>query len=128
MDHQEAAEAYRSSAIENAPPIKIIRMLYQGAINYLAKAIQEDAKDPKSQFLDLVHRSEDIVCELRLALNHEHNLKVSTELESLYLFIESQHLKACAERDTKHLEGARKVLITLLDAWTNVELTTAKSV
>ena len=32
------AQAYQSAAIENAPPLKVIRMLYAGALRFLGQA------------------------------------------------------------------------------------------
>ncbi|MCP3914792.1 MAG: flagellar export chaperone FliS [bacterium] len=122
MDVQAAAQAYRSSSIENAPPIKIVRMLFEGAIRFLDRAAKEDPSDPKSEFVNLLHRTDAIVSELRLAIDHSAETEVTGNLEALYLFCETEIGRASLDRSTEPLVGARDVLVTLLSAWRQVEI------
>ena len=75
MDPRAAADAYRSSSIENAPPIKIVRLLYQGALRFLDQAAREDPSDPTSGFLNLIGRADAIITELRLGFGHRSALR-----------------------------------------------------
>ena len=123
MDPRAAADAYRSSSIENAPPIKVVRLLYEGALRFLDRAALEDPADPGSDFLDLVGRADAIITELRLAIDHSLGATEMTQnLERLYLHCEDELGKACLERTTERLPAVRGVLVTLLDAWKRVEL------
>jgi len=122
MDNNAAASAYKQNAIENAPPIKIVRMLYQGAIRFLDQACQQDPHDPKSKFNDLVHAADRIVSELRLALEFEMGEEVGENLERLYLFVESSLGQAMIKREIEPLRESRKILMTLLEAWNGVEI------
>ena len=87
MDERTAAEAYRHAALENAPPIKVVRLMYQGALRFLDQALGEDPAEAGSRFSELVQRVDAIVSELRLALDPEHDPKVCHDLEQLYLFV-----------------------------------------
>ncbi len=122
MNSESAARAYREEAITSAPPIKLVRMLYQGALRFLDKAIESDPNDPQSAFVDSLGRVDAIVTELRFALQKDHAPDVSNSLESLYLFVESQLLQAQVQRSCEPLPHARKVLATLSDAWGRVEM------
>ena len=122
MNPKSAAEAYRNDAIGNAPPIKIIRMLYQGAIRFLDQAAREDAADPQSSFVVFLGRADDIVTELRCSLAAEQAPELCAELERLYLFVESQISTAMTDRSIEPIEPARNVLATLLDAWKTIEV------
>lgn len=122
MDHRAAADAYRHSSIENAPPIKIVRMLYEGALRFIARAEAEDAGDPRSEFLRFVGRADAIVTELRLALDHSVGGEISANLEALYLFCEDEFARAGLERSSEPLAGVKRVLEVLLDAWQRVEV------
>ena len=42
MNPHSAASAYKEALYENAPPLKIVHMLYEGAIRFLAQAEQVD--------------------------------------------------------------------------------------
>ena len=126
MDNHAAANAYKQNAIENAPPIKIVRMLYQGAIRFIDQACEQDPEDPKSQFNDRVHAADRIVSELRLALDFEQGAEVGENLERLYLFAENCLAQAMIDRTAAPLAEARSVLTTLLEAWNEVEVETGR--
>jgi len=122
MDSKAVAEAYRQGSVENAPPIKIIRMLYQGALRFLAEAI---GADPNSiVFRDRVSRTDQIVTELRLALVADPDPALCENLEKLYLFVESCLIEAMSELSTEPLVKARGILSVLGDAWEQVEIST----
>lgn len=122
MSSPHAADAYLRSSIENAPPLKIVRLLYQGALRFLDQALAADPKDPKSPFTHLVGRADAIVTELRLAIDHSVGSDVTRNLERLYLFCEDQLGRAGLERSHAPLVAARDVLVVLLDAWKRVEV------
>lgn len=123
MDPRAAADAYRSSSIENAPPIKIVRLLYQGALRFLDQAAREDPSDPTSGFLNLIGRADAIITELRLAIDHSVAApEVTQNLERLYLYCEDELGKVSVERSAERLPAVREVLATLLDAWQHVEV------
>jgi flagellar protein FliS len=127
MDQRAAADAYRRASIENAPPIKIVRMLYQGAVRFLQQAEEVDPSDPNSPFLDLLERADAIVTELRLSIDHTAGADMTADLERLYLFCEDELGRAGLERSTAPLPGVRSVLNVLLDAWQRVEVETSTS-
>lgn len=123
-----AAEAYLSSSVENAPPIKIVRLLYQGAIRFLGQAALEDCRDPRSKFIKLLSDADAIVAELRLSLDRSAGSPdVVENLESLYLFCEGEIQQAMLDRSAEPLGGAKAVLETLLEAWSKVEVEAARA-
>lgn len=123
MDPRAAADAYRNSSIENAPPIKIVRLLYEGALRFLDQAAREEPSDPTSRFLHLVGRADAIITELRLAIDHSVDApEVTKNLERLYLYCEDELGKVSIERTAERLPVVRNVLATLLDAWKHIEV------
>ncbi|MDA1263456.1 MAG: flagellar export chaperone FliS [Planctomycetota bacterium] len=123
MDPRAAADVYRNSSIENAPPIQIVRLLYEGSLRFLDAALREDAEDPHSKFCHFVGRADAIVTELRLAIDHSVDAPEVTEnLERLYLFCEAELGQSGYERDASRLPGVQQVLRILLDAWRHIEL------
>ncbi len=123
-----AAEAYLNSSVENAPPIKIVRLLYQGAIRFLGQAALEDSQDPRSGFIKLLSDADAIVAELRLSLDPSAgNEDVVANLERLYLFCEAEIQRAMLDRSQAPLPGAKAVLETLLEAWSKVEVEAARA-
>lgn len=121
MDSRSAAGAYREAAFENAPPIKIVRMLYAGALRFLDQAAAESPGGPGSRYADLLVRADAIVTELRVSLRKEHAPAVAENLEQLYLFVEERLRAAQRTQDPAHITQARKVLAELQAAWSQVE-------
>ncbi len=118
-----AAEAYLASSVENAPPIKIVRMLYQGAIRFLMQAGAERPDDPRSRFIEHCASADAIVSELRLSLDPDQaDAQVVENLQQLYLFCERGIQEAMVERSVAPLESVKRVLGTLLEAWQHVEV------
>lgn len=121
MKASQAAEAYRTSTIENAPPVKVIRLLFEGALRFLDQAASLDPKDTAQPFASLVGRVDDIVVELRLCLEEDAAPELSENLERLYLYCEDELGRAIVDRDLAPLDRVREVLLILLDAWRQVE-------
>jgi flagellar secretion chaperone FliS len=122
MDQRHVASAYREASFENAPPIKIVRLLYVGALRFIDQAANEDARDPRSKFAYNVTRADSIVAELRLSLRKDLAPDVADNLEQLYLFVEERLHDAMRAQDKRPLEDARRVLANLQDAWKQVEV------
>lgn len=122
MQQRSSAQAYLAASIENAPPLKIVRMLYQGGLRFIDQAIVAHAEGDLPLFNTYVGKAESIVNELRSSLDREQAPEMAVQLEGLYLFAFSRLIDAIANADTQPLEEAREVLAVLLDAWNELEL------
>jgi len=119
MDHRSAADTYLQSSLENAPPVKIVRLLYEGAIRFLGRAVARPTTDPeRGRWLG---RGDAIVKELRCSLDHEPASDLSRNLEQLYLFVEDRLMTARTQEGDESIEQAISILSTLLDGWRHVE-------
>ena len=119
----QAAEAYLTASVENAPPIKIVRMLYQGALRFLLQAEAEDPRNPHSAFIEHCSSADAIVAELRLSLRDDLGGEdVVQQLKGLYLFCEAEIGRSMLDRTAEPLPGVRTVLGKLLEAWQHVEV------
>lgn len=123
MNHRDIASTYKQAAIESAPPIKIVRLLYEGAIRNLERARRLEVDTDMLAFTDLVLKADAIISELRLCLDPKPNPEVAEQLTGLYLFCESELTRALSEEDAGPLDGALSVMRTLLDAWKQIEVT-----
>lgn len=126
MDPHSAAATYRTATFENAPPIKIVRMMYQGAIRYLEDAAALDPASEGIAFRDLLGKAEAVVIELRISLDGDAAPEVSTSLEQLYLFVEDKILEARDSSTTEPIEAACSILRTLGSAWSEIEVSADK--
>lgn len=122
MRTQDAANTYRQESVENAPPIKILRMLCAGALRFMDRAAACDPQDPGSQFVHFVYKAEGIVTELRLTLDPEVAPEFVANMRELYLFVDAELQKALVERSVEPIVDARKVFARLAEAWSEIEV------
>jgi flagellar protein FliS len=107
--------------IESAPPLKIVWLMYEGALRFLRKAEETVSGSPRV-YRDALQRADAIVAELRCTLDHEAGGEIAAQLEQLYLFVEQQISEALLQTDTQPIADARAVLERLLDGWKRIEL------
>jgi flagellar protein FliS len=124
-DPRSVALAYRQATVENAPPIKIVRLLYEGAIRFLDRAVAADPVDAQGGFATACSRADAIANELRCSLDHTVEPATSHDLDRLYLFVQDRIAKAVIDRTGEPLPAARHVMATLLEGWTQVEVETS---
>ncbi|MEM7306762.1 MAG: flagellar export chaperone FliS [Planctomycetota bacterium] len=117
-----AADAYRQATFENAPPIKIVRLMYQGAMRFLDEALTMGAEADPTRFRDRLNRAEAVIVELRISLEPDYAPELCRELERLYLFAEDAIHQAIQSGDVEPLYGAKRVLSSLFEAWQEIEL------
>lgn len=122
MNTRNAAATYKQESVENAPPIKILRMLYAGALRFIDRAANCDPADPASEFVHWTYKAEAIVSELRLSLDADQAPEFAANMADLYTFVEHRLHEALAQRRTEPLADARGVLAKLADAWSEVEV------
>lgn len=113
---------YKQISLENAPPIKIVRLLYEKAIQHMERLRRLDPVQQASDFNATVDKADAIVVELRLSLDPAHAPQIAANLESLYLFVEERLSLALAERSTDALGPAVDVMRDLLGAWRSIEI------
>lgn len=122
MTQNSAAAAYRSTSFETAPPLKVLRLLYAGAMRFLDQALACDIQTEPVDYNQGLSKAGAIVCELRCSLDSSHSEELAEQLESLYSFIEERLGTAALDKDKQAARDARKVLETLKDAWDKLEL------
>jgi flagellar secretion chaperone FliS len=122
-----AADRYLEDAVENAPPVKLIRMLYEGAVKFLDRGVACAQTGNRAGFIHWLSRSNAIVTELRLSLIPVEGSDIAPNLDALYDFCEERLLAAMEAGQPEPALEARKVLATLLEAWQHIELSAGQS-
>ena len=111
---------YRHNEIATSSQGKLIIMMYEGAVKFVNLAIEGvDNKDLSKKGI-YINKTHDIINELSLALDMKGGGEVAQKLEALYQFILHQLTLANFKSDRKPLESILKVLIPLLEEWTEL--------
>lgn len=108
---------YRSTQISTADRIKIISLLYDGAINFLNQSkIKMQEHDLKSKGVYLTKASR-IVSELNGALNTNIDKELTSNLQRLYEFVNLKILEANMNNNPASIDDSIKILKTLKEGW-----------
>jgi flagellar protein FliS len=110
---------YQKINISTADPVRIIVLLYEGAIQNLNQTARLFGKDNETASAKLA-RTLEIINYLRSALDHEKGGEVAFNLERLYDYMRDTLAEANTKRDTAKVQEVIKLLQTLLEGWRGI--------
>ena len=112
----EGYKNYREVEIETASGLRLVVMLYAGAIKFLNIA----KEGIKSKKLDIANnniiKAQDIISELMTSLNFEAG-EIAHNLYSLYLYMNRRLLESNIEKNSDIINEVLNLLNTLKGAW-----------
>ena len=123
MSYADAAAAYRRNAILTASPEKVIKLLYDGAIQNLERSRIGLSDSSTSHSADVgiaLGKAISIIGELKSALNHEVGGEIAQNLELLYEFSTDQISEANISRTAAPVNNTLQVLRTLKEGWDGI--------
>jgi flagellar protein FliS len=121
MNSNRVARQYRELAIKAATPIGLVILLYDMAIESLARAIREmDAGNIEARTAELNHAMA-VITELQRSLNFEQGGEVAKRLTDLYDVSRNKILEANIKSSKEIVERLSGVLASIRDAWQIVE-------
>jgi flagellar protein FliS len=108
---------YKRTEIETAPPLKLLLMLYDGAIarcESAAESIREG--DHEAAHRGLI-KAQDILTELMVSLDPEAAAAPIRELFGLYEYMHRLLVQANIRKETSPIEEVVQILSDLREAW-----------
>lgn len=112
----EGFQNYREVEIETASGLKLVVMLYQGAIKFLNIAKESNSFKRYDVVNTNIIKAQDIVSELISSLNFEAG-EIAHNLYSLYLYINRRLLEANIQKNMAIIDEVTGLLQTLKEAW-----------
>ena len=106
MRNQSAASAYKQTTYDSAPPLKIVHMMYEGALRFIGQAQAMDPAGDAKEFDQILQKAAAVIFELRVSLDHEAAPELCRDLTALYLFSEDRIRMALFDRSTEPLTAA----------------------
>jgi flagellar secretion chaperone FliS len=117
---QQQAGAYRTTEVNTADSIKVVSLLYDGAINFIQAAkLKIGERDIAGKGL-YIGKATSIVAELSAALNMEAG-EIAGNLRKLYDFVLDRLFQANLKDDPDACDDAERVLQELRGAWKEIE-------
>ena len=112
--------SYQKVQVETTDSIKLIVMLFEGAVNFLEQAKRRMAENRMGDKGVLINKVVAIVSELQSTLDMEKGGEVAAGLDRLYGYMVARLIEANADSDPEILTEITGHLRTLRNAWTSV--------
>lgn len=111
-------QAYKKNSVFTATPQELTLMLYEGAIKFSNKAIDELEKNNLQDAHNHMIRVQDIIVELKVTLDKKYDIAI--EVEKIYEFIIQLLVEANMNKDKNKLEDALGLIREFRDLWKEV--------
>ena len=119
-----AYESYLENEVLTADPVKLVQLLYRGALEAIGNARRSLASRDIPCRSKAITKALNILNELIQSLDHDNGGELSLNLLRLYDYVQRLLLDANARQADAPLAEAERLLCTLFEAWhtlTNAE-------
>lgn len=113
--------AYREDEILNADPVKLVQMLYGGALEATGAARQHLASGSIRERSRQITKAWQILYELACSLDRQQGGEIGQSLAGLYAYMQGRLLEANVQQSDAPLAEVESLLTTLGDAWHGVK-------
>ncbi|HPQ69754.1 MAG TPA: flagellar export chaperone FliS [bacterium] len=110
-------QSYQSTEINTANRLKVLIMLYEGAVRFTKRAIEAINEGKIAVKGEMISKTLAIVGELQSTLDHSHAPELASNLDRLYTFIQDRLKEGNVNNDAAALEDALKIIKVLHSAW-----------
>ena len=117
------SQAYKKAAVSTVDQRKLIIMLYDGAIKFLAIAIEKMKKNDRYEAHKNLIRGKSIIAELLASLNLEEGGEIAQNLQRLYTYMFNELIEANLENDPDRVAAVIPLLKELRLGWQGLEKT-----
>ncbi|HET8549349.1 MAG TPA: flagellar export chaperone FliS [Bryobacteraceae bacterium] len=116
-----AYETYRESEILSADPVRLIELLYHGAVDAVREARMFLRAGDIEARGRAVSRASAILLELAASLDSERGGDLSRNLAELYVYMHGRLSTAHLTQTEDPLAEVEKLLVTLLEGWNTLQ-------
>jgi flagellar protein FliS len=114
-----AKTAYTASAVMTATPERLVVMLFEGALSFLARASAASRAGNAVRCRENVRRTIAIIDELNVTLDMSRG-DIPERLRSIYLFCKRQLLEAASSNDPDTMDTVSRLLGELHEAFAEI--------
>ncbi len=110
-------DRYLEEEVLGADPVRLIELLYRGAIDALRAARKHLEEGRIRERAREINRAWGILQELTQSLDHTQGGEISGKLAALYAYMQTRLLEANAKQSGAPIEEVEALLSTLSEAW-----------
>jgi len=115
-----SSNPYLQAEVLSADPIKLVQLLYRGAIDAVGAARRHLAAGEIRPRSKSIMRAWEILLELTRSLDHSQGGDLSRNLAGLYVYMQKRLMEANSQQSDRQLQEVETLLNTLLDGWHQV--------
>ena len=116
---------YLENEILQADPVKLVRILYRGAIDAVQAARMHLRNGAIRERSGQITKALEIIHELLRSLDHARGDNISRRLADLYVYMTGRLIEANVKQLDEPLAEVTLLLTTLLEAWSSIPAQTA---
>ena len=117
MNQAQAYNAYKQNEVYTASKVKLVVMLYDGAIKNLKLAEVAISEKNIEKTNEYIKKAQDIIIEFMNTLNFEQGGQIANDLYKLYDYLYYRLIRANIDKDIEAIREVRRFLEELRDAW-----------
>ncbi len=110
-------QAYQQSSVKTATADRLILMLYDGAVSFLARAETAMEAGDFEEANSLIIRSQNIVSELMSSLDFQRGGQIAKDLYRIYEYLNYRLVQANIKKDPTISAEVRGLVAQLREAW-----------
>ena len=110
-------KSYQETTVTTQNKGRLVVMLYEGAIKFLKKAVQELENKNYEAKGNYINKAKDIINELNAVLDMDANPEMAMNLRKLYLFMGRQLSEANIKKDAQMISEVITLLEELNQGW-----------
>jgi flagellar protein FliS len=115
-------DTYLEAEVLGADPIKLVHMLYRGAVEAVGAARRHLAAGEIRERSRQITKSWELLHELAGSLDHERGGAISRSLADLYAYMQNRLLEANTQQKDAPLAEVESLLTTLGEAWAGLKV------
>jgi len=120
VSYQTSAGVYQQAQIATADRGRLLLLMFDGALRFLAQAEDGLRNDRLEDFAPPLARAQAVIAELLHTLDHKAGGEIAVQLDRLYRFMLEHLVEANMKRSVRHVEQVRRVLSIIADAYREV--------
>jgi len=120
MNQSQAYNAYKQNEVYTASKVKLVIMLYDGAIKNLKLAEIAINENKIEKANECIKKAQDIILEFMNTLNFEQGGQIATDLYKLYDYLYFRLVRANVDKDIEGVKEVKRFLEELRDAWAQI--------
>jgi|SRR5580704_9230045 flagellar protein FliS len=121
----DARSHYRETAVRGASPVRLVICLYEQAIEDLRRAIAALEKGDIEARTRSINHALTVIAHLQGSLDMQQGGEVAANLNRFYGLIRASLVEAHVKQSARILEEQTSLLVTIHEAWLEVERTMA---